>query len=507
VRSDSDRPAYVLFAVLIVVVVLSLVAYQYNDAMALEYQAAQRAADAAQAKAFAVSGVHYAVGVIADPNSATLDLTNDAGLFSNQTVGDAAGPRGGGRFTLFNVVSTSPGVYERRYGLTDEGAKVNINMLYERDPTGTVLYNALMALPNMTEEVADSIVDWVDSDASARPNGGEDDYYMGAAQPYHCKNGPLNSVEELLLVKGVTPPLLFGTDQNRNGVQDANETTGGEFSRGWADYLTVYGREVNVDSTGVQRINLNGTDAQTLSDQLTAAVGKDLSDYILYYRFAGNGEAAGTGLGANKVAVSVGDAALGDLVAQRISSGAQLARQLTSVITVFNTQVPLPAQQAQPGMPPPPARVVSCPINGTDALKSVLATLLDKCTVVADYEMYPRINVTLAPQEVLAALPGLTADEVAAIVAARESVSATDPTAAWLVTSANLDPTKFKTIERYVTGGKSNTYRVHSVGYFGKPGGAVGRVEAVVEMVLNKPRIVYFRDLTDLGRGFEDLPR
>lgn len=498
----ARRPGYVLFAVLVVVVVLSLVAYQYNDAMGLEYQAAQRAADAAQARAFAVSGVHYAAGVIADPNSASLDLTNNEGLFANQTVGDPNGPRGGGRFTAVHITSTG----ERRYGLTDEGAKVNINMLFERDPTGTVLYTALMALPNMTEEVADSIVDWVDGDSSGRPNGAEDEYYMAAAQPYHCKNGPLNSVDELLLVKGVTPDLLFGTDRNRNGVQDPNEAAGGEFGRGWSDYLTVYGREVNVDSTGAPRVNLNGTDAKALSEQLTAAVGQDLSDYILYYRFAGNGETAGTGLGASKVAVSVGDAGLRDLVQQRIDSGAQLARQLTSVITVFNTQVPLPATPPEPGMPPPPARVVSCPVNSTDALKQVLAPLLDKCTVVADFEMYPRINVTAAPQEVIAALPGLTADEVAAIVAARDAQTA-DPTAAWLVTAANLNPTKFKAIERYVTGGKSNTYRVHSVGYFGKAGGAVARVEAVIEMVQSKPRIVYFRDLTDLGRGFEDLPR
>ena len=36
----------------------------------------------------------------------------------------------------------------------------------------------------------------------------------------HPKNGPLETVEELLLVRGVTPQLLFGADINRNGQLD-----------------------------------------------------------------------------------------------------------------------------------------------------------------------------------------------------------------------------------------------------------------------------------------------
>ena len=73
-------------------------------------------------------------------------------------------------------------------------------------------------MPNMTPDVADAIVDWLDMDSSPRPYGAEDDYYTALSPPYHCKNGPLDSLEELLLVRGVTPELLFGNDQNRNGA-------------------------------------------------------------------------------------------------------------------------------------------------------------------------------------------------------------------------------------------------------------------------------------------------
>ena len=87
----------------------------------------------------------------------------------------------------------------------------------------------------MTDQIAYSIIDWIDSDSNTSPDGAEDDYYMSLPNPYHCKNSYLDSIEELLLVQGMTPYLLFGDDTNRNGQQDGNETAqSGTFSFGWA---------------------------------------------------------------------------------------------------------------------------------------------------------------------------------------------------------------------------------------------------------------------------------
>ena len=76
----------------------------------------------------------------------------------------------------------------------------------------------LMALPGMTEETADAILDWLDEDEEPREYGAESDYYSSLSPPYAAKNGQLETVEELLLVRGVTPQLLFGADVNRNGI-------------------------------------------------------------------------------------------------------------------------------------------------------------------------------------------------------------------------------------------------------------------------------------------------
>ena len=72
--TTAPRDGYVLFAVLIVVVVLSLVAYRFTESMTAEYRAAVRTGDDAQARLAAVSGVHYAAAMLADPNTFYSDL-------------------------------------------------------------------------------------------------------------------------------------------------------------------------------------------------------------------------------------------------------------------------------------------------------------------------------------------------------------------------------------------------------------------------------------------------
>src|SRR5207249_12115122 len=87
------------------------------------------------------------------------------------------------------------------YGITDESAKLDINYA-----SATML----MQLPGMTDDVAGAIVDWRDSDDTASASGAESQYYLSLSPPYTCKNAPFETVEELMLVRGVTPQLLYG---------------------------------------------------------------------------------------------------------------------------------------------------------------------------------------------------------------------------------------------------------------------------------------------------------
>ncbi len=69
-----------------------------------------------------------------------------------------------------------------------------------------------------------------------------------------------------------------------------------------------------------------------------------------------------------------------------------------------------------------------------------------------------------------------------------------------MLTQANLDVNKLKTLEKFITA-RSQVYRVQVVGHF-KTGGPTARIEAIIDTNRGRPRIVYWRDLSELGRGF-----
>ncbi|MBX9581880.1 MAG: general secretion pathway protein GspK [Gemmataceae bacterium] len=553
------RPGYALVAVLVVVVVLSLAAYQFVEVMAAERRAATRLGTAAQARVAAVSGVHQAAAMLADPSTLSGTLGSDPladGAFAETTVHAGSGPKTEARFILVAVANTGSGSFQTRYGaVLDEAAKLNVNALIAQDPAGQVLYDALMKLPGMTAEVADAIVDWVDADDDARTAGAESSYYLGLVQPYRAKNGPLNSLDELLLVKGVTPTLLFGSDRNRNGVADEDDGPG-EFSRGWADYLTPYGRELNLDSAGTLRVNVNESeDLPALHGKLVTAVGQDLADLILAYKMfsvstppapptlsfsvsnvrpsGGSGETVTTGTvrmsatvtvdsgntartgggqsGTNRQAQNTTVGTMGDLstaVKTALGNDPQNRRRLKSLLDLRNVRVTLPKAADAP--PEAPTVVVDSPLNDSAKLNEHLPTLLDKTTTTTAVELVPRVNVNTAPREVLLTIPGLSDTDPAAVVDAILAQRATQAkgavgtvTAAWLVTSGAITPDVFKKVEKYVTG-RTMVYRVQALGYFAE-GGPTARVEAVVDTNQGAPRVLFFRDLSDLDtpRGFE----
>ena len=314
IRSTSHRAGtrqrrgVVLLAVLVVVTLLSLAAYQYGNMMLSEYKAADASRRTAMARAAAKSGIDYFAAMLTNPDYVQNTLNgnpwDNASSFQGIVVADSDQPRFKTMFSLIaplDVDATSGGLVSGnqsfRYGVIDEGSKLNLQSLMQIDPSGQTAKTALMLIPNMTDEASDSMLDWIDSRTTMpRPNGAKDMYYSALTPPYHCKNGPLDSLGELLLVKGVTPQLLYGNDRNYNGLLDPDENDGtGVVDRGWSQYLTIYSRELNVDSTGNPRIYINDSDLQTLYNNLqNAGIDPDLAAYIIVYRQYGTGSQSTT---------------------------------------------------------------------------------------------------------------------------------------------------------------------------------------------------------------------
>ncbi len=511
-QPSAARKGMILIVVLVVTVILSLAAYQYSDLMMSHYKEAGSFTRAAQARAFADAGVHYAAAALATPDNVTAYLNGNpfhctAAFQGHQVQGGGGGPNGS--FSIISAVDpddANGAAGSFRYGVTDEGGKINLNTVMKLDPTGKVLHDLLMKLPNMTEDVADAIVDWLDPDDQPRANGAESDYYSGLSPSYQCKNGPLDSLEELLLVRGVTSQLLFGDDANRNGIVDPQEDNGNGL--GWSAYLTIYSRELNLDAQNKARVYVNDTSLQTLYTNLTSAVGAELAGYIMAYRMygpatlpaAGNtGGNTGTNQTGASPKVRSGTPPLPDLSQKPKGT-------LKSVYDLMNTYVSVPA--SNPKDPKEQPTYYASPLNNASQLQTLLPQLLDKLTTSRSQDIFGRINVNTASRTVLLALPGLTSADVDSIVSARPSPAAEgapDPafqTPAWLITNANVKAATLKALEKYVTA-RSQVYRMQVVGYLDATNGPFARLEVVVDSNGGQSRIVYVRPLTELGKGFD----
>jgi general secretion pathway protein K len=118
--------------------------------------------------------------------------------------------------------------------IQDEGGKINVNALVT--PSGTKpsvplqieQLKRLFRLKGLDPAPVDAIVDWLDRDEIEEPSGAESAYYERLDRPYRCRNGRMDTLAELHLVKGISD----------------------EVYRTISPYLTVYtsGESINVNT-------------------------------------------------------------------------------------------------------------------------------------------------------------------------------------------------------------------------------------------------------------------
>jgi DNA uptake protein ComE-like DNA-binding protein len=146
------------------------------------------------------------------------------------------------------------------FGLVDEGSKLNLNAPW-------LTAEAIQYLPGMTPQIAAAIMDWRDANSTVTTDGAEDETYTKLDYSYRAKNATFESVDELRLVNGVTPEILYGEDANLNGILDANENDSdesaptdnrdGRLDFGLMEYFTTYTYEPTTVGTNVtSRINV-----------------------------------------------------------------------------------------------------------------------------------------------------------------------------------------------------------------------------------------------------------
>lgn len=153
--------------------------------------------------------------------------------------------------------------------IADLSGRVQINSLVKSGAVGTRTREILIHLLNSgefaiedgteAEAIVDSFIDWLDTDDLEMESGAENSYYQSLSPAYACKNAAAQFIEELMLVKGVTPALLYGLADKKPLMR----------------YITVYGDD--------GKINLNTAESEVLQ-AMNPQVTRELADGMDEFR-------------------------------------------------------------------------------------------------------------------------------------------------------------------------------------------------------------------------------
>jgi len=413
----------ILIVTIWVVLVLAGLALVFARSMRVAALVSANQVASLEAECIAAGATEYIRARLTTGTEEETDSATDDDTYKGMQVGE-------GYFWVLHSNLEDDDTYD--YGLTDEAGKINLN---------SASLEMLQNLPGMTAELAASIIDWRDEDSEVSTGGAESEYYLLQSEPYSCKNAALETVDEILLIKGASEELLYGEDTNLNGILDDHENDGdlsdpsdnhnGRLDTGFYDYVTVYSVEANTDSEGNERININ--DADSRSDLQTA-----LQESFKEER------------------------------ALEIMALVPTNPRYDNILD-FYFQTALNPEE--------------------------FGKIADRLTT-SDADTLPGlVNVNTASKEVLMCLPGLEESDAEALLSYRDSANDELTSIAWVVEI--LDQDKAVAIGSYITV-RSFQYSADIVCLSGN-GRAYKRYKAVFDMQAGSPRIVYWKSLTSFG--------
>jgi general secretion pathway protein K len=286
-QPGRNQGGIALVIVMISITVLAILAAGFAYSMRVETQLARNSNSETELEWLGRSGVEYARWILAEQMKINLE-PYDA---ENQVWAGGPGGIGTTNSPLVDVVrEVKLGNGSFKWKIIDLERKANINTAGE-----TLLQQALMLMGvdagDMTPAI-NSILDWIDPDDNTHIQGAESDFYEDLTPPYMAKNGPIDDLSELLLIKGLTPELYWGAASTNHPLASFQEKSTRRlgfnyvpppaFTAGLVDLFTPI-------SSG--RININTASAEVL--QLIPGMDPMVAQAIVAARA---GEDDGTGL-------------------------------------------------------------------------------------------------------------------------------------------------------------------------------------------------------------------
>ena len=237
-----------LITVILIVSILVAVAIELNRSTRAAIYDAANLSDGIKLTYIAKSGFYGAAALLANSNN------NYVILRDNWAHAEILSVQSQALFTDGSFIAI----------VEDEAGKIPLNKLAEDNSGIKDILIRLLSQPEFgldkrkVDEIVDSIKDWIDADNLVTGYGAETSYYSSLDPPYEAKNAPLDCIEELLMVKGITSEIFYGTKEKP----------------GLARYVTA-------DSEGA--ININ-TAPKIVLRSLAAGISAEAADKMDEYR-------------------------------------------------------------------------------------------------------------------------------------------------------------------------------------------------------------------------------
>jgi len=204
-RTPHSQSGIALIIVMISITVLAILAGGFAYSMKVETKLARNVNSEAQLEWLGRSGVEYCRWILSEQ----LRIPGEPYDALNQIWAGGPGGIATTNSALMDVqkeVILGSGSFT--WKMTDMERKFNINTAPE-----PILQQALMLMgvdAGQMTPIINCILDWIDPDNNPRTQGAESDYYQSLQPAYLAKDGPIDDMSELLLIKNITPELYWG---------------------------------------------------------------------------------------------------------------------------------------------------------------------------------------------------------------------------------------------------------------------------------------------------------
>jgi general secretion pathway protein K len=183
----------VLLLVLLVVALLATVLTELSFSTLVDMRLAETFRDTTRANYLARGGLEVGKMLLQDDNN-NYDATDELWAIGVQQY-----PVAEGSVTI---------------EITDLGGRVDLNRLVTQQGNVDVVikdrYLRLLEALDAEQPSAlvATLIDWIDPDDNTEVQGAENSVYVSRSVSHQCKNGPLDTLDELALVEGYSPELL-----------------------------------------------------------------------------------------------------------------------------------------------------------------------------------------------------------------------------------------------------------------------------------------------------------